>query len=98
MSIPEHLVQRKAALRAEQRRRRRALAGAGDLAAAAVADRLIGAFGLPPPLAIEVAFAAQEVDEAPMGPRDAPLGAVVTERDVHACPGLPSAASATAPA
>jgi hypothetical protein len=97
LSIAEHLVQRKAALRAEQRRRRQARAGDGEMAAAAVADRLIGAFGLPPPLAIGVAFAAQEVDEAPMGRRDEPLGAMVTERAGHACPRLPAAASAAAP-
>jgi 5-formyltetrahydrofolate cyclo-ligase len=37
----------------------------------------------PPPLAIGVAFAAQEVEEVPTGPRDQPLDAVVTERAVH---------------
>jgi 5-formyltetrahydrofolate cyclo-ligase len=41
------LVERKAALRAEQRRRRQALAVDRAAAAAAVADRLIAALGLP---------------------------------------------------
>jgi 5-formyltetrahydrofolate cyclo-ligase len=39
--------------------------------------------GIPPPLAIGVAFAAQEVEEVPTGPRDQTLDAVVTERRVH---------------
>jgi 5-formyltetrahydrofolate cyclo-ligase len=39
----------------------------------------------PPPFAIGVAFAAQEVAEVPTGPRDQPLDAVVTERAVHRC-------------
>jgi 5-formyltetrahydrofolate cyclo-ligase len=39
----------------------------------------------PPPLAIGVGFAAQEVDEVPAGPCDQPLDAVVTERAVHRC-------------
>jgi 5-formyltetrahydrofolate cyclo-ligase len=194
LSTPEHLVQRKAALRAEQRRQRRALAINRDAAAEAVADRLIAAFPFAPagvvsgywpladeldprpamtrlaalghplalprvqgrgrplafhawrpgelllagpfevmepapdaplatprvllvpllafdrqgrrlgygagyydlvlrelrelsprPLAIGVAFAAQEVEEVPTGPRDQPLDAVVTERAVHRC-------------
>lgn len=192
MSTPEHLVERKAALRAEQRRRRRELAISGAAAGEAMAKRLIAAFALPAaavvsgywpledeldprpcmtglaelghplalprvqgrgrplafhawrpgdvliagpfgvmepdagaprarprvllvpllafdregrrlgygagyydmvlrelraggpaPLAIGVAFAAQEVDEVPTGLRDEPLDAVVTERDVH---------------
>lgn len=41
----------------------------------------------PPPLAIGVAFAAQEVDAVPTGPRDQPLDAVVTDRAVHSCGG-----------
>jgi 5-formyltetrahydrofolate cyclo-ligase len=41
----------------------------------------------PAPLAIGVAFAAQEVDEVPTGPRDQILDAVVTERQVHRCDG-----------
>jgi 5-formyltetrahydrofolate cyclo-ligase len=39
----------------------------------------------PAPFAIGVAFAAQEVDEVPTGPRDQMLDAVVTERRVHRC-------------
>jgi 5-formyltetrahydrofolate cyclo-ligase len=39
----------------------------------------------PTPFAIGVAFAAQEVDEVPAGPRDQLLDAVVTERHVHRC-------------
>jgi 5-formyltetrahydrofolate cyclo-ligase len=39
----------------------------------------------PAPLAIGVAFAAQEVPEVPTGPRDQTLDAVVTEQDVHRC-------------
>jgi len=39
----------------------------------------------PAPFAIGVAFAAQEVDEVPNGPRDQMLDAVVTERHVHRC-------------
>jgi 5-formyltetrahydrofolate cyclo-ligase len=193
LATPQHLVQRKAALRAEQRRRRQAVAPCGDGAAEAVADLLIAGFRLPegivsgywpladeldprptmtrlaalghplalprvqgrgralvfhvwrpgdplfagpfevmepapdaplarprillvpllafdregrrlgygagyydlvlrdlrasgpPPLAIGVAFSAQEVDEVPTGPRDQPLDAVVTERAVHRC-------------
>jgi 5-formyltetrahydrofolate cyclo-ligase len=46
----------------------------------------------PSPLAIGVAFAAQEVDEVPTGPRDEPLDAVVTERAVHLCTGRPATA------
>jgi 5-formyltetrahydrofolate cyclo-ligase len=41
----------------------------------------------PPPLAIGVAFAAQEVDAVPTGPRDQPLDAVVTDRADHSCVG-----------
>jgi 5-formyltetrahydrofolate cyclo-ligase len=37
----------------------------------------------PRPLAIGLAFAAQEVDEVPAGPHDQLLDAVVTERAVH---------------
>jgi len=50
----------------------------------------------PPPLAIGVAFAAQEVDRVPTGPRDQPLDAVVTERAVHRCsgPGSPGCTAA----
>ena len=42
----------------------------------------------PAPFAIGVAFAAQEVDEVPTGPRDQSLDAVVTERHVHRCTAL----------
>jgi 5-formyltetrahydrofolate cyclo-ligase len=35
------------------------------------------------PLAIGVAFAAQEVDEVPTGPADVPLDGVITERALH---------------
>jgi 5-formyltetrahydrofolate cyclo-ligase len=45
----------------------------------------------PPPLAIGLAFAAQEVGEVPAGPHDQPLDAVVTERAVHRC-GAPDGA------
>ncbi|HYZ26573.1 MAG TPA: 5-formyltetrahydrofolate cyclo-ligase [Geminicoccaceae bacterium] len=205
MSTLEHLVQRKAALRAEQRRRRQAVAAQSGRAGEAVAERLIEAFPLPSaavvsgywpledeldprpcmtrlaaqghplalprvqgrgrplafhawrpgdpllagpfgvmepdpdapavrprvllvpllafdrqgrrlgygagyydlalrelralsplPLAIGVAFAAQEVDEVPTGPRDQPLDAVVTERAVHRCSGPGGAGSAAA--
>ena len=37
------------------------------------------------PLAIGIAFAAQEVAEVPTGPRDQTLDAVATERRVHRC-------------
>jgi 5-formyltetrahydrofolate cyclo-ligase len=37
----------------------------------------------PAPIAIGVAFAAQEVDEVPAGPGDQVLDAVVTERHLH---------------
>jgi len=50
----------------------------------------------PEPLAIGVAFAGQEIDEVPIGPRDQPLDAVVTEREVHRCSGLGGAGPATA--
>jgi 5-formyltetrahydrofolate cyclo-ligase len=46
----------------------------------------------PPPIAIGVAFAVQEVDEVPAGPRDQVLDAVVTERQLHRCPGGPATA------
>jgi 5-formyltetrahydrofolate cyclo-ligase len=46
----------------------------------------------PAPFAIGVAFAAQEVDEVPTGPRDQTLDAVVTERQVHRCTGPATAA------
>jgi 5-formyltetrahydrofolate cyclo-ligase len=46
----------------------------------------------PAPFAIGVAFAAQEVDEVPTGPRDQTLDAVVTERHVHRCTGPATAA------
>lgn len=39
----------------------------------------------PAPIAIGIAFAAQEVAEVPTGPRDEALDAVVTERHVHRC-------------
>jgi 5-formyltetrahydrofolate cyclo-ligase len=45
----------------------------------------------PAPLAIGVAFAAQEVDEVPTGPRDQTLDAVVTEERVHRCSELATA-------
>jgi 5-formyltetrahydrofolate cyclo-ligase len=43
------------------------------------------------PCAIGVAFAAQEVDEVPTGPRDQMLDTVVTERQVHRCTALATA-------
>jgi 5-formyltetrahydrofolate cyclo-ligase len=43
------------------------------------------------PLAIGVAFAAQEVAEVPAGPHDQRLDAVVTERRVHRCSALAAA-------
>jgi 5-formyltetrahydrofolate cyclo-ligase len=49
----------------------------------------------PAPFAIGVAFAAQEVDEVPTGPRDQTLDAVVTERQVHRCTALAAAALET---
>jgi 5-formyltetrahydrofolate cyclo-ligase len=49
----------------------------------------------PAPLAIGVAFAAQEVDEVPTGPRDQPLDAVVTEQGVYRCGGAAAAVLAT---
>lgn len=45
----------------------------------------------PAPLAIGVAFAAQEVDEVPTGTRDQMLDAVVTEQHVHRCTALATA-------
>ena len=50
----------------------------------------------PEPLAIGLAFAAQEVDEVPAGPHDQLLDAVVTERAVHRCSDLDGAVPATA--
>ena len=44
----------------------------------------------PAPLAIGVAFAAQEVAGVPTGPSDQMLDAVVTERRVHRCTALAS--------
>ena len=38
------------------------------------------------PLAIGIAFAAQEVDEVPTGPADVPLDGVITERALHRFP------------
>ena len=38
------------------------------------------------PLAIGLAFAAQEVDEVPVGPQDVLLDGVITERALHRCP------------
>jgi 5-formyltetrahydrofolate cyclo-ligase len=46
----------------------------------------------PPPFAIGVAFAAQEVALVPVGPSDQPLDAVVTEDGVHRCGDLAAAA------
>lgn len=37
------------------------------------------------PLAIGMAFAAQEVDEVPVGPQDVLLDGVITERALHRC-------------
>lgn len=42
--------------------------------------------GLGPVFALGCAFAAQEVAEVPMGPHDARLDAVATEREVLRCP------------
>ena len=52
----------------------------------------------PAPLAIGVAFAAQEVDQVPTGPRDERLDAVVTERRVYRCTELATTVAATDPA
>jgi 5-formyltetrahydrofolate cyclo-ligase len=52
----------------------------------------------PPPLAIGVAFAAQEVAEVPTGPRDQTLDAVVTEQGLHRCSEGAAALLATDPA
>jgi 5-formyltetrahydrofolate cyclo-ligase len=41
--------------------------------------------GLPGRLAIGCAFAAQELDEVPVGPYDMPLAAIATERGVIRC-------------
>lgn len=49
----------------------------------------------PAPIAIGIAFAAQEVDEVPTGPRDEVLDAVVTERHLHHCTARPAAALET---
>jgi 5-formyltetrahydrofolate cyclo-ligase len=49
----------------------------------------------PAPIAIGVAFAAQEVEEVPAGPRDQALDAVVTERHLHRCPARSTAALET---
>jgi 5-formyltetrahydrofolate cyclo-ligase len=49
----------------------------------------------PSPLAIGVAFAAQEVAEVPTGPSDQPLDAVVTETGVHRCTDLAAVVSET---
>jgi 5-formyltetrahydrofolate cyclo-ligase len=46
----------------------------------------------PSPLAIGLAFAAQEVAEVPAGPSDQSLDAVVTETEVHRCTELAAAA------
>jgi 5-formyltetrahydrofolate cyclo-ligase len=46
----------------------------------------------PAPIAIGVAFAVQEVDAVPAGPHDQALDAVVTERQLHRCPGGPATA------
>ena len=35
------------------------------------------------PLAIGIAFAAQEIDEVPTGPSDIPLDGVITETALH---------------
>jgi 5-formyltetrahydrofolate cyclo-ligase len=49
----------------------------------------------PSPFAIGVAFAVQEVDEVPTGPRDQMLDAVVTERHLHRCSVLATTALGT---
>lgn len=45
----------------------------------------------PAPIAIGMAFADQEVEEVPAGPRDQTLDAVATERHLHRCPVRPEA-------
>lgn len=49
----------------------------------------------PAPVAIGIAFAVQQVDEVPAGPRDQVLDAVVTERHLYRCPARPTAALET---
>jgi 5-formyltetrahydrofolate cyclo-ligase len=75
LTTPEPLVQRKAALRAEQRRRRRALGPGGGAAAAAVAERLIAEFRLPRGGVVSGYWPlADELDPRPAMTRLAALG------------------------
>ena len=74
MATLQTLVQRKAALRAEQRRRRRALASGAGGAAEAVADRLIAAFRLPEGVVSGYWPLADELDPRPAMSRLAALG------------------------
>jgi 5-formyltetrahydrofolate cyclo-ligase len=75
LSTPESLVRRKAALRAEQRRRRGALdSSAGPAAAEAVAERIVRAFRLPPGIVSGYWPLADEFDPRPAMARLAGLG------------------------
>jgi 5-formyltetrahydrofolate cyclo-ligase len=75
LSIPESLVRCKAALRAEQRRKRGALGSdVGAAAAAAVADRLVRELRLPPGIISGYWPLADEFDPRPAMARLARLG------------------------
>jgi 5-formyltetrahydrofolate cyclo-ligase len=75
LSTPDSLVRRKAALRAEQRRRRGALdSSAGAAAAEAVAERIVRAFQLPPGIVSGYWPLADEFDPRPAMARLARLG------------------------
>jgi 5-formyltetrahydrofolate cyclo-ligase len=75
LSTPESLVRRKAALRAEQRRKREALASDfGAAAAQAVADRLAREYWLPPGIVSGYWPLADEFDPRPAMARLAGLG------------------------
>jgi 5-formyltetrahydrofolate cyclo-ligase len=75
LSTPDSLVRRKAALRAEQRRRRGALdSSAGAAAAEAVAERIVRAFRLPPGIVSGYWPLADEFDPRPAMAQLARLG------------------------
>jgi 5-formyltetrahydrofolate cyclo-ligase len=75
LSTPESLVRRKAALRAEQRRKRGTLASdVGDGAAEAVADRIVREFRLPPGIVSGYWPLADEFDPRPAMARLSRLG------------------------
>jgi 5-formyltetrahydrofolate cyclo-ligase len=75
LPTPESLVRRKAALRAEQRRKRGTLASdVGAAAAEAVADRLVREFRLPPGIVSGYWPLADEFDPRPAMARLARLG------------------------